>query len=285
MTLTRRTSRFSAGPSAGHVSIRAMFGRAAAAIECSSGVRRLHGRGDHAHPRAARQLSQTLQRLEMRLRQEREHGDPQTLQAALDLRKMAEAGHRRGPVARSSLPPHGGRQVLEQHLGHTDRQLSLELACEEIELRRAALDEEHFGGRPESGDPEAGQAQDARRHLVGRQAERRRADHRVLQETLAVGQGRARRRRRGHEDALAAPRLHVAAPFQILDRARHGVRIDAEETGELPDAGQRLIPRNAARLDDMLELLRQLPADRDRAPGIDAQADGETINCIATIVQ
>jgi hypothetical protein len=36
MTLTRGTSRFSARPSAGHVSIRAMFGRAAAAIECST---------------------------------------------------------------------------------------------------------------------------------------------------------------------------------------------------------------------------------------------------------
>ena len=133
---------------------------------------RLHRR-DYAHPRAARQLSQTLQRLEMRLRQEREHGDPQALQAALHLRKMTEAGHRRGPATRSGLPPYGGRQILEEHLGHPDRQLRLELPREEVELRHAALYEQHLGGPPERGDPEAGQAHDAHGHVVGRQAERR----------------------------------------------------------------------------------------------------------------
>src|SRR5262245_41897378 len=116
----------------------------------------LNGRGDHADPRTARKLSQTLESLETRLRQEREHRDLQTLQTALHLRKMTEAGHRRDPATRSRLPPYGGRQVPEEHFGDADRQLSLELTREEIELRRAALDEEHLGELPKGGDADAG---------------------------------------------------------------------------------------------------------------------------------
>ena len=36
-------------------------------------------------------------------------------------------------------------------------------------------------------------------------------------------------------------------------------------TTVFPDARQYLAPREAAALDDVLQLLRQLPADRDRA--------------------
>src|SRR2546430_4197806 len=46
------------------------------------------------------------------------------------------------------------------------------------------------------------------------------------------------------------PRLHVSAPLEILDDARDRVRIDAEEAGQLPDAGQGLVARDAAALED-----------------------------------
>ena len=49
------------------------------------------------------------------------------------------------------------------------------------------------------------------------------------------------------------------------------IRIDAEEAGHLVDAGQRLLPGEAAALDEVLELLRQLATDRDRAVGIHIQ--------------
>ena len=44
-------------------------------------------------------------------------------------------------------------------------------------------------------------------------------------------------------------------------------------TTVFPDARQYLAPREAAALDDVLQLLRQLPADRDRGGArIDLQA-------------
>ena len=150
--------------------------------------------------------------------------------------------------------------------------MRLELPPKEVQLRRTALDEEHRDRPPEGGQPDAGHAQDAHRHVVGGHLEDRRADHRVLQKGLAASRERAGGPRGGHEHALTPPRLHVPAPLEILDRARHRVRIDAEEAGQLPDAGQRLVPRDAAALDDVLQLLRQLPADRDRAVSVQAQA-------------
>jgi hypothetical protein len=149
----------------------------------------------------------------------------------------------------------------------------LEFPPKEVQLRRTALDEEHRGGPPEGGQPDAGHAQDAHRHVGGGHLEGRRADHRVLQkglaasrERVALGQGWS------DEHAFAPPRLHVPAPLEILDRVRDRVRIDAEKAGQLANARQRLVPWDAAALDDVLQLLRQLPADRDRAVGIHAQA-------------
>jgi hypothetical protein len=59
--------------------------------------------------------------------------------------------------------------------------------------------------------------------------------------------------------------------LQIVDDARDGIRIDAEEASQLPDAGQRLVPRDAAGLDDVAELLRQLTPDRDRTVAVYAE--------------
>ena len=65
----------------------------------------------------------------------------------------------------------------------------------------------------------------------------------------------------------------VSAPLEILSMARATV---FGSTPRKPASsrmlGQRLVPRDAAALDDVLELLRQLPADRDRAVLIHTQA-------------
>ena len=129
MTSTRRTSRFSAAPSAGHVSIRRDVRQAGIGDGVLQAVSRLHCRGDHAHPRRRRQLGQALQRLEMRLRQERDApgspGPPGAARPPEDGRSWSPPP----PIARSLLTPHGGRQLLEEHLVHADRQLGLELAA------------------------------------------------------------------------------------------------------------------------------------------------------------
>src|SRR5213594_2533882 len=96
--------------------------------------------------------------------------------------------------------------------------------------------------------------------------------------------GGADGRCRGHEHALPPPRLHVSALLEILDDARDRVRIDAEEAGQLPNAGQGLVARDAAALDDVLELLRQLPPDRDRAMPVDLEGHRDPHICRTTIV-
>jgi hypothetical protein len=143
--------------------------------------------------------------------------------------------------------------------------VALELPGKEVELRRAAFHEEDLDGPVDGGGPDAGHAQNADRQVVGGHPEGGRSDDRFLHEALAEMRRGAGRRRRGHEHAPPPASLNVAAPLEILDDARDGIGIDAEEAGELADAGQGLIPGNAAALDDVLELLRQLPADRDRA--------------------
>jgi hypothetical protein len=209
--------------------------------------------------------------LQMHLREERDHRDPQAVQPALHLPEMAKAGDRRPPAIRARLTPHGPRQLPEEHLVDPNRELGLELPPKEVQLRLAALDEEHRDGPPEGGQSDAGHAQDADGHVVGGHLEGRRTDHRILQKVLAASRERAGGHSWGYEHTLAPPRRHVPAPLEILDRARHRVRIDAEEPRELSDARQRLVPRDAAALDDLLQLLRQLPANRDRAMSIHAQ--------------
>ena len=207
----------------------------------------------------------------MRLRQEREHGNPQAVQMALHLREVPEARDRSGPVTGPRLPPHGGRQVLEKHLGHPDRQASLELPPKEIELRRAALDEEDLDAPAQGrGDPDAGQAQDAHRHVIGSHPQGRRADHGVLQEAFAVGQGE----RGGDAEATNTPLPRRASTYPR--RLRSSIA-RATVFGLMPrkPASSRMLgrawSRDAAGLDEVLQLLRQLPADRDRAAGIHAQ--------------
>ena len=100
-------------------------------------------------------------------------------------------------------------------------------------------------------------------------------DHRLLQEALAQVRRGTGGRRRGHEHALAPPRFHVSPLLEVLHDARDGVGIDSEEAGQLADAGQGLLPGDAAALDDVLELLGELPADRDRALRIHGQVEGD----------
>ena len=104
----------------------AMFGRAAAAIECfrvcavsmAAATTPTASRAE-AEPDAGG--SRDAPPPEARAR------NAQAVQTALHLREMTEAGDRCGPGDQPELPPHGGRQVLEEHLDHTDRQVSLEL--------------------------------------------------------------------------------------------------------------------------------------------------------------
>src|SRR2546428_14002856 len=96
--------------------------------------------------------------------------------------------------------------------------------------------------------------------------------------------GGADGRCRGHEHAFPPPSLHVSALLEILDNARDRVRVDAEEAGQLPNAGQGLVARDAASLDGVLELLRQLPAARDRAVAAYLEVDRARHNRISTIV-
>src|SRR5437899_1866829 len=59
--------------------------------------------------------------------------------------------------------------------------------------------------------------------------------------------GGADGRCRGHEHAFPPPSLHVSALLEILDDARDRVRVDAEEAGQLPNAGQGLVARDTAK--------------------------------------
>src|SRR5206468_6927212 len=85
------------------------------------------------------------------------------------------------------------------------------------------------------------------------------------------GEGRAGLAAPGPRTRPSAPRLHVSKALQVVDDTRDGVWIDAEESSQLPDAGQRLVPRDAAALDGVAKLLHQLEPDRDRAVPVDLQ--------------
>src|SRR6059036_1690950 len=165
-------------------------------------VGRLGGGGGHAYPRPRRELGQTVEGLEMRLGEERDHRNPMTAQEPLHLREMAEARDRRPPTTGRPLAPHGRRQLAEEHLVDADRKVSLELPGKEVELRRAALHEENLDGPLDGGGPDPGQAQNAHRQVVGGHPEGGRPDHRLLEEALAEVRDGADGRRRGDEHAF-----------------------------------------------------------------------------------
>ena len=222
-----------------------------------------------------RQLGEPVEGLEVRLGQEGDHRDAPAVQAPLHLGEVAEAGDGDPPPGGALPAPHDRGQLAEEHAVDVDRQVRLELAGEEVELGRAALHEEDLHGPLDGGGPDPGQAQHAHREIVGAHPERGRPDHRVLQEALPKMRGGACGRRGGHEHASAPPGLHVTALLEVLHDARDRVGVDPEEAGQLADAGQGLLARDAAALDDVLELLRQLPADRDGALRVDGEVHGD----------
>src|SRR5438093_4324323 len=200
-------------------------------------VGRLDRGGGHAHPCPRRELGQAMERLEMRLGEQRDHGNPLALEKVLHLREMRKARDRRPPSTGLLRTPRDRRQLGEENLLDVDGQVGLELSGKEVELRRATLHEEDFDGPADSGWPDPGQAQHAHGQVVGGHPAGRGADHRVLQEGLAEVRGRAGGRSWGYEHSLPPSRLHIPAPPQIIDDARDRIRVDAEETGQLPDAG------------------------------------------------
>ena len=270
MMLTRRTSRLSAGPSAGQVSIRAMFGRAAAAIECSRVWAVSTSAATTPTRVPARQLGQAMEGLQMRLRQQREHGDPQTVQPALHLREMAEAGDRCGPAIRLVPPPHGGRQVLRSTLSTRTGSCASSSRPKKSSSARAALDEEHLDGRPEGGRarrrPRSGRPPPRHRGSSPSAAARITASFR--KPSRRVGDGRGRR---AEATNTPLPRRASTCPLRLRSSiARATVfGLMPRKPASSRMLGQRLVSRDSARLDDVLQLLRQLPADRDRATDID----------------
>ena len=210
----------------------------------------------------------------MRLGKKRDDRNAATAQAPLHLGEMAEARDGGLPATGLLLAPRDRRQLAEKHLLDADRQVGLELSGKEVELGRAAFHEEDVHGPLDGGRPDAGHGQHAHRQVVGGHPEGRRPDDRIAQEAFADASGGAGGRRRCHEHAPPPPSLHVSALLEILDDAGHRVRVDPEESSQLPDAGECLVPQDAVVLDDVLELLRQLPADRDRAAGVDRQVHG-----------
>ena len=78
-------------------------------------VARLDGRRDDADPRSRWKLRQALEGLEVHLRKEREHRDPQTVQTPLHLREMRKGRDRSDPLTPRSLPSDGRRHVPEEH--------------------------------------------------------------------------------------------------------------------------------------------------------------------------
>ena len=219
----------------------------------------------------------------MRLGEQRDHRHALALEEALDLREMTEARNRRPPATGLLLTPSDRRQLGEEHLVDVDRQVGLELPGKEVELRRAALHQEDLDGLANGDGADPGQAQNTHRQVVDGHPEGRRPDHRIAQEALAEVRDGTGGWRRSHEHALPTPRLDVPTPLQIVDDAGDRVRVDAEEAGQLPDAGQRLLGRNAAGLDDVTELLHQLTPDRDRTVLVDLEV-ARFHNCIAILV-
>src|SRR5881296_2302508 len=121
-------------------------------------VGRRDGGGGYAHPRPRRKLSQAVERLEMRLGEERDDRDAPAAQQPLHLRQMTEARDRGPPMTGLLLAPGDGRKLAEEDLVDANREVSFELPGKEVELRRAALHEEDFHGPLDSGGPNAGHA-------------------------------------------------------------------------------------------------------------------------------
>ena len=246
---------------------------------------RFGGDGDHACPCSRWQLGQLVQRLQMRLGQQRDHRNGAAPEEPLDLGKMTEARHRRPPVTGLLPAPHDRGEVVEQHPVDANRELPLQLPGEEVELGRAAFHQEDFDRLLDGCGPGPGHAEDTYRHIVGGHPERGRPDHHVLKQSLAQVRRRAGGRRGNHEDPLTPSGLDVSALLEVLDDAGDGIRVDGEEPGQLADAGQGLLPRDTAALDSVLQLLGQLPPDRDRAMRIHSQVERELeLHCISILV-
>jgi len=120
----------------------------------------------------------------MGLGEERDHRNSPASQHALHLAEMAEARDRRPPAPSRRATARDGRQLAEEHLVDTDREMGLELPGEEVELRRAAFHEQDFDRPVDGGRPHPGQAQDAHRQVVGGHSDGGRPDDHIFQEPL-----------------------------------------------------------------------------------------------------
>ena len=187
--------------------------------------------GDHADPRPRRELGQAVEGFQMHLGEERDHRNPRPSSRRSTSGRwpklVTAAAQRFAAVCRRTVVAKSLRSTLSTRTGRCASS-SRPKKSSSGGLHSTRSTATAPGGR----QPDAGHAQDPHRHVIGGHLEDRRADHRVLQKGLAASRERWRARG-GHEHAFPAPRLHVPAPLEILDRARHRVRIDAEEAGQL----------------------------------------------------
>jgi len=174
--------------------------------------------------------------------------------------EVAEARDGRPPAAGWLLTPHAVASSREHLATLTGR--DLECPGEEVELRLlhrrggplTVPCTRRAGPRPGSGCP---------RHVVGvipRAATRITTCCRKPWRRPGGGGGAE-----PAQNTPSPPHLHVPAPLQILDDARHRIRIDAQEAGQLPGwLGSAWSGRDTAASMTCF-VARQLPADRDRA--------------------
>ena len=186
-------------------------------------VRVLERGGGHPHPGARRELGQPVERLQMGSREDPLGGAP-----------FASG---RWPKLVTAAPPparfgaHDLRQVAEQYLVDTDREMDLSSSWAKNSSSAGYIPR---GGRRPLLCTATGRIPSSFRTPTATSSAVIRGAAAWITVSLNLSAERGRRaggRRRGHEHALPAPRLHVPAPLQILD-----------------DAGDRvgLMPRNPA---------------------------------------
>ena len=113
------------------------------------------------------------------------------------------------------------------------------------------------------------------RDRIGEDARRERA-----KPALVLARGPRPFRRRDHERADAAARFEDPGSFELGVHARHGIGVDAQVHGQLPD-GRQLVahaePAGEARVDGEWKMVMQTPMGPQEMTGL-FRTDGEALS-------